>query len=338
MFYLSPRYDFKKDQPSLLGVNQVFLNPYTGALLGAREWGVLVSKGQFHRENIVPFILRLHMAFALPHPYGQVLMGTVALIWTVDCFVGLALTLPVRRPWLWQWRIAWLIKFTASIHRLNFDIHRSLGLWCWIVLLLFAWSSVMLNLGEQVYKPVMSPILTFDERLRSAPRLHPLTNPIEQPRLTWQVAYRQAKHALHVASVRHGFSIQAEDSFWYRPAMGAYLYRTRTTLDQSDHGAATNIWIDGMTGNILREDYPGHGLSGDIISKWLRVLHTGAVFGLAYRVIIVILGVVVAILSITGIVLWWKKRQVRRFVQLRRKSHDQDSIESTESTESISHG
>ncbi|WP_024929194.1 PepSY domain-containing protein [Methylophilus sp. OH31] len=80
-----------------------------------------------------------------------------------------------------------------------------------------------------------------------------------------------------------------------------------------------------MTGNVLREDYPGHGLPGGIISKWLRVLHTGAVFGLACRVLIVMIGIVVAILSITGVVLWWKKRQGRRFVQSRRKPLDQDA-------------
>ncbi len=332
MFYLGPRQDPKTGQAQALAVNQVFLNPYTGVVLGAREWGVLFAAGQFHQENIVPFLLKLHMAFALPHPYGQVFMGVVALIWTLDCFAGLALTFPARQPWFWQWRTAWKIKFTASFHRFNFDVHRSLGLWCWFALLLFAWSSVMLNLGEQVYKPVMSSILVFDERPRNSPLLHPLATLIDQPALEWREAYQQAKHALQLASVKHGFSIQAEDSFWYRPAFGAYLYRTRTTLDKSDHGAGTNLWIDGMTGNVLREDYLGHGASGDIVSKWLRALHTGAVFGLAYRVIIVVLGIAVAILSITGAVLWWKKRQSRRLIKMRRKFSHQASLGSVSST------
>ena len=322
MFYLSPRHDLPTGQSQALTVDQVFLNPYTGAVLGARQWGALFQAGQFHRENIVPFLLKLHMAFALPHPWGQLLMGIVALIWTIDCFAGLALTLPAKRPWWRQWRTAWKIKFTASFQRINYDLHRSLSLWCWFGLLLFAWSSVMLNLGEQVYKPVLSWILAFDDRPRNSPLLRPLASPIDQPALEWRVAYQQATLALQVASVKHGFAIQAEHSFWYRPAVGAYLYRTRTTLDNSDHGAGTNIWIDGMTGKVLREDYLGYGQSGDIVSKWLRVLHTGAVFGLGYRVILFTMGIVVVILSVTGVIVWWRKRQSRRIGHIRRKSSD----------------
>ena len=38
----------------------------------------------------------------------------------------------------------------------------------------------------------------------------------------------------------------------------------------------------------------------------------GKVFGLPYRLLVVVLGVVTALLSVTGVVIWLRKRQGRR--------------------------
>ena len=47
-----------------------------------------------------------------------------------------------------RWKPAWLVKWRAGYFRLNFDLHRAGGLWFWLVLFIFAWSSV--NLVDSV--------------------------------------------------------------------------------------------------------------------------------------------------------------------------------------------
>jgi uncharacterized iron-regulated membrane protein len=123
--------------------NVIYLDPYTGAYLGGRH----VGDARFDREHIVGFVYELHYTLALPEPWGRWLFGLVAIIWTLDCFVGLYLTLPrTRRPFFRRWKSAWLVKSKAAAARINFDLHRAAALWTWVMLLVLAVSSVELNL------------------------------------------------------------------------------------------------------------------------------------------------------------------------------------------------
>ena len=99
------------------------------------------------------------------------LLGVVAIIWTLDCFVGFYLTLPVAarpiraarppyrqlaRGWWARWEPAWRIKTTGSPYRITFDIHRAFGLWTWALLFILAFTAFSLNLYREVFYPVMS--------------------------------------------------------------------------------------------------------------------------------------------------------------------------------------
>lgn len=307
MFYLMPRQDPATGRDYPLEKDQVFLDPYTGQVLGDRMWGELFTDGRFNRENIVPFIWRLHEALALPHPWGKLFMGLIALIWTLDCFVGLILTFPRNQPFLRKWQPAWQIKRGASVYRLNLDVHRATGLWLWLLLLVFAWSSVMLNLREIVYQPVMS--LAFEFRNERLPRL---PEPRLTPKLDWREAHEKARQALRALARKERFDVLWEDSLWYRTAQGAYLYRTRASGDVRNEGGGSDLWIDGDSGVVLKVQREGRAASGDTLSTWLRVLHTGQVFGIGYRIAVGIVGMIVAVLSVTGLVIWFVKRRARR--------------------------
>jgi len=95
--FVEPRVEAGTGELHELGYNQVFLNPVTGAEIGRREWG----KPALTRENFVPFLYILHYSLHLPpmwgiDRWGVWLMGGIALLWTLDCFVGFYLTLPRR--------------------------------------------------------------------------------------------------------------------------------------------------------------------------------------------------------------------------------------------------
>ena len=122
--------------------SRLFLDPWSGEELGRRRPGDL-SQGLI---NLMPFLLELHYTLALGGTGFQIL-GIVALVWTIDCFIGFYLTLPVSTGAFWRrWKPSWLVKWRAGAYRLNFDLHRAGGLWVWAMLLIFAWSSVMFNL------------------------------------------------------------------------------------------------------------------------------------------------------------------------------------------------
>lgn len=81
------------------GFNQVFVDPVSGEELGKREWGAVwpISK-----ETFISFLYKLHYTLHLPEMWridrwGIWLLGIIAIIWTLDCFVGAYLTLPARK-------------------------------------------------------------------------------------------------------------------------------------------------------------------------------------------------------------------------------------------------
>jgi hypothetical protein len=72
----------------------------------------------------------------------------------------------------------------------------------------------------------------------------------------------------------------------------------------SQTGAIDNF----RTGEQLQEN----GRIGNVVSHWLHELHVAHSLGMAYQLFVFIIGIVIAMLSVTGIYIWWKKRSVRR--------------------------
>ena len=49
----------------------------------------------------------------------------------------------------------------------------------------------------------------------------------------------------------------------------------------------------------------------DRVSTWLQMLHMAGVFGLPYRIFVSLLGLAVTMLSVTGVLIWLRKRSAR---------------------------
>jgi uncharacterized iron-regulated membrane protein len=127
-------------------INEVFVDPATATILGVRS----TSLPGLNRHEFIPWLRRFHYSLAMGRT-GMLVMGAVALAWLVDCFVGLALTLP--RP-LGRWR-KWRLAWTVRPSRLPFDAHRATGVWLWPVLVVLAMSGVYLNLTHEVFVPAV---------------------------------------------------------------------------------------------------------------------------------------------------------------------------------------
>src|SRR5208283_5723080 len=137
----------------------IVLDPWTGKELGRSPYS---GYTQGFLANVMPFVNDLHTALALGGA-GVWILAVLALLWTIDCFVGFYLTLPLTLEKFWtRWKPAWLVKWRGGLYRVNFDLHRAGGLWFWAMLFVFAWSSVCLvdNLG--VYEKVTAAL--FDTR------------------------------------------------------------------------------------------------------------------------------------------------------------------------------
>jgi uncharacterized iron-regulated membrane protein len=69
--------------------------------------------------------------------------------------------------------------------------------------------------------------------------------------------------------------------------------------------------FDATSGRLIGTQIPGYGSGGDVFLQLQFPLHSGKIGGLAGRIFISVMGIVIAMLSITGIVIWIKKRRAR---------------------------
>jgi len=313
-----PRVDPATGKRFALDFTQIFVDPSTGAELARRRYGDL-SQGLV---NVMPFVRVLH-GDLLARGTGTRILGWIAVLWTLDCFVALWLTLPrwhaeaasLALPgWLARWVPAWLVKWQRSAFRLNFDLHRAGGLWTWLFLLMFAWSSVYLNL-HWVYAPVTRAVLDYpatnNNMTGGPPRL---PTPRNDPRLNWRQAQEHASAELSKA----GLSLVRVESLSYSPASGVYTYRVATDRDIQTVGGRTYVLVDGNTGSLERLRLPSGQYSGLTFTNWIYALHMANVFGLPYRILVFMVGLGMTVLSVTGVYIWWKKRGFRHVIARRK--------------------
>ncbi len=296
--------------------NQVFIDPVTGAEQGRREWGAVWP---ITRETFVSFLYVLHYTLHIPamwgiDRWGVWLMGIVAALWTIDCFAGFYLTLPprpvsakVQKSFLSRWKPAWLIKTSASAYRINFDIHRAFGLWLWGVLFTVAFTAFSLNFYSEVFYPVMSKISKVTPSPFDMRKPADINSPIVARK-----TYGEILETAKAEGVRRGWTAPV-GALFYSKEYG--IYGAGFFAPGGDHGAAgvgpPYLYYDSADGRLLGDRQPWKGTAADIFVQAQFPLHSGRILGLPGRILISFVGIVVAALSVTGVVIWWKKRKAR---------------------------
>ena len=298
------RIDPASGKPFEPGYNQVAIDPVSGLEQGRRQWGQI----SLSRENLLPFLYKLHYSMHIPDgwgiEFGIWLMGLIAMVWVVDCFIALWLSFPSWR----SWRKSFVFRWRDGGHKLNFDLHRSGGVWIWALLLLLAVTSVGMNLGDEVLRPLIRQVSTltptpFESRTPGAPAAR------VAPRYT----RAQALLVARAEAARRGWPTPAGAIFY---APDYRLYGIGFFAPGHDHGDAglgnTWLYVDALTGQLAGATVPGSGSAGDLFLQAQFPLHSGRILGLAGRIMISGMGALVAMLSLTGLIIWLKKRRARR--------------------------
>lgn len=294
--------------------DEVFVNPYSGEILGTRMWGD-ITQGW---TNLMPFIYRLHYQLALG-TIGTWTFGIIALLWTVDCLVGACLTFPRRHHrngsdktkagWLKRWWPAWKVRWRGGTYKLNFDLHQAGGLWPWAMLFVLAWSGVAFNLYDEVYRPVTNTL--FGMQADPYQILPALEKKAPEPAIGWTPGLAVAKRHLAELAEAKGITVIHDDRFSYHPDKGYFRLVAKTDRDVSARYGETAVFIDARSGALLASYIPTGEAAGDTLTRWLYSLHMATVWGLPFRLLVTLMGLVVALLSVTGAIIWWRKRKAR---------------------------
>ena len=277
---------------------EIFADPYSGQLLGERNWGEFGNT----RAHIMPMIYRLHMSLFLDKT-GQWITGIVAAIWIVSVLIGIFLAVPRLK----LMRKAFTVKWQASRARILFDLHRTIGLASGLILVVTAFTGLYMNLPS-VVEPALAAIAPFTERPES---LRPAGTELDQ---VWQIGWDEA-----VTKARTVHAVDPIAGVGKIEARGYYQVRFMPPGDIMDSGTI-RVFIDGRNGDVLGKfDHRG-GTIGDKIRIWQFPLHSGQGFGMPGRVLVCLIGLIPPLLAVTGIWLWLRRKRHRQLATPVRES------------------
>jgi uncharacterized iron-regulated membrane protein len=284
-------------------VTEVYLDPTTGERVGE----VRADEPALGRRKLTRTLVDLHYRLLLGE-VGLWIAGLAALFWFLDHFYALWLAFPSPRRWAQSFRVRW----RAGGSRLNFDLHRATALWLWPLLLLLALTGVDYNIGQHTVAPAVNLVSPLTP---SPHERHPaLPSPLERPRLGWQEALDRAHALVAEEGRRRGFAVTWEQYLALDREKGLYRYQFRSSLDiraEDDCCARTVVLFDADTGAVVGWEWPLGETAGDAFYALLSPLHVGALFGLPHRIALCVLGLATAALSVTGVLIWLRRRNAR---------------------------
>ena len=196
------------------------------------------------------------------------LLGVIAIVWTLDCFVGFYLTLPVRRRSNAARAVSVTVDsigFLGQIEtglgnqnlgqRLAHQFRQSpaFGLWTWLLLFVIAFTAFSLNLYFEVFSPLMKTVSSY------TPTPYELRTPapVDQP-ATPRLSFADIIAKGEADGRSRGWS----KARWRRLSTRSYMTSTAQLLPAGDdHGAGgvgpAQLCYDGQDGRPLGRVYRG---------------------------------------------------------------------------------
>lgn len=276
--------------PGDLPASEAFVNPYTGAVLGARNRRHPV----FSRANLVPMLIRLHYSLLLETP-GVWLMGGAAIVWLLTSAIGLALAWPMAWRRASSWRPIVTARRRDGPYKLTYDVHRALGvalLPIWIVL---AFTSVYLNFPGLVRAATARVATVSAAPTRAAVRLERVVVTPDQA-IAAAVAHLPGAKPFGVTrDFVHGW----------------YSVRLMVPGDINPSGNS-QVYVDFATGDVVATRLAHTGRAGDRFLFWQFPLHSGEAFGVPGRVAVSLAAIALVVMCGTGLYVWWRGWSARR--------------------------
>jgi uncharacterized iron-regulated membrane protein len=250
---------------------QVYLDPVSGEVLGSRK-SVL--------PPILTFAHQLHGNFLLSRETGRPFVGWLGVAMCLLGLSGLVLWWPKRG----QWQYAFKVRRSATGLRFNRELHAATGIWIFLIFMAVSFSGVVISW----------PQTTGLNPPGANPRALPTVEPTDGKRLGPTEAIIAAKTAVPDL-VPRSVTIPAQPD---RPISVSYL---------SHDAINSTVLIDPYRGKVLlvRDN-------SERFLAWMRPVHDGSLsgpLGSIWRFLVFLSGLVPSLFVVTGIIMWWKKRQ-----------------------------
>lgn len=272
---------------------EVSIAPDSADVLAVRVWG----------NYPMTWLYSFHHSLTAGQT-GKYIVGTMGIALLFFCLSGIVIWWPRRG----QWRGAMRIERHKGAMRLNYDLHKFIGIFFSVLLGLSAFTGIGLIFHGPMEAAVnfVSPVTKLPSP-SSSPR-----NKIETQVISADIAVAKASAIFPGATLKRIY-LPNSDTASYQ------LLLTQSEEAWTNYGAS-KVWVDQYTGEVLASWNPLTAPMGNKFLIWQFPLHSGDALGLGGRWLLLITGITPTVLFGSGVYLWWKKRQ-RRISNQRRNQN-----------------
>ena len=267
-----------------------YVHPVTGAITGPVPPG----------GAVLSFLHELHANLLSLAGMGRLLNGIGGGFLFLLCVTGIIIWWPGRG----RWARAMKVDRRASWKRINFDLHHATGFWLLLPIAVLAITGSYFTWPRQ-YRAVVASVLpvTAAEAVKSDPKNQGVTPP---PSLDDLVERARAEvPGLSLVSV--GVPTGSDQVYT------VFMRDAGSSGDDEAPRTTTRVQFDRYTGALLQVARPTDPLtSGDAVIQWFGPLHTGNYGGAIVKWLYVVVGLMPALLFVTGFVMWWQRVISRR--------------------------
>jgi uncharacterized iron-regulated membrane protein len=253
-----------------------YVNPYTGAILGQRQWG----------RTLMTFIYDIHMTL-LAGEVGGIVVGICGILLLLLGISGVILW-----PGWKQFAQGFKIRWKSPVQLVNYDIHKVGGILSTVFLLLIAFTGAAMIFYTQFEGAV-----------------YWLTGTPKPPDAKSTVIANSAPMAVEAILQNANAALPGgETTYISLPKKPDGAFRVTKKLDRelTPHGRS-RVFLDQYSGEVLRVENALEAPLANRILNALFPLHIGIYGGLAMRILYIFIGLAPTVLFITGFALWWSK-------------------------------
>ncbi|MBL4836157.1 MAG: PepSY domain-containing protein [Kordiimonadaceae bacterium] len=263
MVGVEPRPDMATGIKPTLEKDYYYMDPVSGDIVGSRFWGACC----FSAENFINFTYEIHRDLTLPGVWGLYLTGFLACFWFLSSVVFL-------------YRLARKGKATRRVAFSTLSAKAQAAIV--VVMIPVAFSSIELNLSEEVFKPVVSlfsgtqPSIYADYAQKSPETFGART-----------LSYRDAYEIAEALGKKAGETAPVGELFYSIP----YNFYGMAYGARDPVGMGNNwVYISAADGTVVGSKRPLDGSAGDVFTSAQLALHSGRGFGLWNQIYICLIG------------------------------------------------
>ena len=262
------------------GPRSVFMNPYTGAIIGERDPKTLLG-------NIHQLHLRLLMTSSGKLGSNFVAGATAVLLFLVCS--GIYLWWPLKRASI-NWR--------ANARRIHFDLHNTAGIYSAAFLLVLGVTGIAIRFDDDIE--------TYLHQRDGTKKIGRNIPSVPQPGVTPITPDQSLQSALAALPGTQALSISMPGG-----PKASYVISLHYPEDLTPGGRS---WanVDQFSGKVLSVQDSRTVATGTRAIILNRATHTGDLFGYPTKILVSLSSLMLVIQAITGYYMWWKKLRVRQ--------------------------